>query len=60
MVNRTPANTNMYALMIHWSPDAEAFNSRWSVGMATFKTVMSSPMIINAIERIPRVHFLFA
>src|SRR6476660_2091813 len=46
----------MYASPIHCNSDADAEKCSCSVGMATFRTVLSRPMIRRLSERTARVH----
>ena len=45
ITSSSPAKTSTYESIIHCSSEALASNSRCSVGMATFSTVLSIPMM---------------
>jgi hypothetical protein len=50
-----PATTNVYASIVHWSPDTDAWSERWMEGSATLTIVASSPTISSAKQQIARI-----
>ena len=55
IVSSTPAKASRYASTIHCSVDAEAVKCVCSVGSATLRTVLSSPMMSRLSESTPSV-----
>ena len=55
-VSSRPAKTSMYASTIHCSWELDAPRSRSSVGRATLRMVLSSPMTSSDAERTTSIH----
>ena len=56
MVSNRPANTRTYEATIHWSPNADAPRSCWTVGMATLRIVVSTAMRTRLMDRTAGVY----
>ena len=56
IVSRSPAKERIWAAAIHWSMEALASNSRWSVGSDTARSVLSIPAITGLRESAPSAH----
>ena len=58
VVRSNPAKTRTYASTSHCNWLVDAWRSRTSVGNATFKMVLSSPITSKLVQRTPRIHHL--
>ncbi len=56
VVSSSPANTRVYASMIHWISLFEALRSLISEGIATLRIVLSMTMISKDRHSTPNVH----